>query len=254
MMCSRARLAQLVEHPLDVGRVRGSSPLSRTVETENKFKPTEQANFIGIGITILALVVLTFFIDLSSVKTWIEQAGVWGPLVFIILKATTIIIAPLSGSALFPLAGLFFGFWPGVLYVEIGDFLGYTISFHISRIFGQKVVMRLLQNKDNSLIKRVVDHVSTPKGFLQACLTLFAMPELLSYGAGLSRLPYIKFILIITPLSIVASSILVFFGSLLDLSSGSVLISIGIPILGAVVILAGGTIFLKSVMKKKENI
>lgn len=27
-----ARLAQLVEHPLDVGRVRGSSPLSRTTE------------------------------------------------------------------------------------------------------------------------------------------------------------------------------------------------------------------------------
>jgi hypothetical protein len=30
-MGHKARLAQLVEHPLDVGRVRGSSPLSRTI-------------------------------------------------------------------------------------------------------------------------------------------------------------------------------------------------------------------------------
>src|SRR3990167_5586502 len=220
---------------------------------KNKFKPTEQANFIGIGITILALIVLTLFIDLESVKTWVEKVGVWGPLLFIVLKASTIVVAPLSGSALYPLVGLLFGFWPGVLYVEIGDFLGYTISFFISRIFGQKIVLKILSNKEGSLLSRIIEHVSTPKGFFQACLTLFAMPELLSYGAGLSRLPYLKFILIITPLSIVASSLLVFFGSILDINSTSLLLSFGIPILGALVIIAGGTIFVRSV-KKKNNI
>src|SRR3989344_452748 len=219
---------------------------------KNKFKPTEQANFIGIGITIFALILLAFFIDLDSVKTWIEKAGVWGPIVFIILKASTIIVAPLSGAALFPLAGLFFGFWPGILYVEIGDFVGYTISFFISRIFGQKIVLKILSNKEGSLLSRIIEHVSTPKGFFQACLTLFAMPELLSYGAGLSRLPYLNFILIITPLSIVASSLLVFFGSILDINSNSILLSFGIPIIGALVIIAGGTIFVRSVNKKNN--
>jgi len=220
---------------------------------DKKFRPTEQANFIGIGLTILALVALTFFIDLDSVKTWVEKVGVWGPLLFIVLKASTIVVAPLSGSALYPLVGLLFGFWPGVLYVEIGDFLGYTISFFISRIFGQKLVLKILSNKEGGLLSRIIEHVSTAKGFLQACLTLFAMPELLSYGAGLSRLPYLKFILIITPLSIVASSLLVFFGSILDINSNSILLSLGLPILGALVIIAGGTIFVRSV-KKKNNI
>ena len=32
-----ARLAQLVEHPLDVGRVRGSNPLSRTLKDSDSF-------------------------------------------------------------------------------------------------------------------------------------------------------------------------------------------------------------------------
>jgi len=221
-------------------------------QESRKFKPTEQANFIGIGITILVLVALTFFIDLDSVKTWVEKVGMWGPLLFIVLKASTIVVAPLSGSALYPLVGLLFGFWPGVLYVEIGDFLGYTISFFISRIFGQKIVLKILSNKEGGLLSRIIEHVSTPKGFFQACLTLFAMPELLSYGAGLSRLPYLKFILIITPLSIVASSILVFFGSILNITNGSLLITLGIPILGAIVVIGGGTIFIRSVNKKNN--
>ena|SRR3989344_4102816 len=213
-------------------------------------KPTEQMNLVGIGLTILVLVAVAYFIDLSSLRTWIEKAGVWGPFIFILLKISTIVVAPLSGSPLYPLVGLIFGFWPGILYVVIGDFLGYTITFFISRIFGQKIVMKLLSSKEESLVARIVDHISDAKGFFHACLTLFAVPEVLSYGAGLSRLKYLKFICILMPANIIAASILVFFGSILQPNSESFFITLIIPVIGVLAVIIGGSLFTKSLKQK----
>src|SRR3989344_1016065 len=210
-------------------------------------------SFIPLAITILGLIAVAWFVDLGSVKIWVESAGVWGPLIFIILKITTIVNAPLSVAPLYPVVGILFGFWHGVLYVEIGDFLGYTIAFSISRFYGRKMVDKFISSKEESVLSSVIGHVGTPRGFLHACLTLFAMPELLAYGAGLTKLPFRNFILILMPLSIIASSILVFFGSLLNPSSSSLWIGLGIPLLGAAAILIGGTLFAKSVMKDKTE-
>ena len=223
------------------------------LENQNP-NPTEQANFLGLGITILVLAVLAFFVDLNSVRSWVEGAGVWGPLVFIVLKISTIVIAPLSGAPLYPLVGILFGFWPGILYVVLGDFLGYTIAFYISRIFGQKIVLKLLSNKEEGLLARIVDHIGDAKGFFQACLTLFALPEVLSYGAGLSRLAYLKFIFILMPFSITAASILVFFGSILKPQGSSLLVGLIIPIIGGLAILIGGTLFMKALKSKEKNL
>ena len=214
------------------------------------FKPTEQGNYVVAGITILAIILLAGFVDIGSLKTWILKAGVWGPVVFILLKMSTIVFAPLSGSPLYPLVGLLFGFWPGILYVVIGDFLGYTISFWISRIFGRKFVHKLMSGKEESMVSKIVDHISDAKGFFQACLTLFALPEVLSYGAGLSRLPYIKCITILLPITATVASFLVFFGSILNPESDSFLISLVIPLLGGIVVITGGTFFMKSLKKK----
>lgn len=215
-------------------------------------KPTEKANFLGAGLTILVLVLLVWLVDVSALRVWVEKAGVWGPLVFILLKISTIVIAPVSGAPLYPLVGLLFGFWPGILYVAIGDFLGYTIAFYISRIFGQKIVFKLLSGKEEGLVARIIDHVGDAKGFFQACLTLFALPEVLSYGAGLSQLKYAKFISILMPFSLTAASILVFFGSILKPNSSSLLISLALPVAGGIAILIGGTLFMKSI-RGKEN-
>ncbi len=220
---------------------------------EREFRPTEQINSIGIGVTVLALVALAFFVDMNSLRIWVEQAGIWGPLVFIILKISTIVIAPLSGAPLYPLVGLLFGFWPGILYVVIGDFLGYTIAFSISRIFGRKLVIKFLSGKEEGLVFRIVDHIGNVKGFFHACLVLFALPEVLSYGAGLSKLSYIKFIFILMPFSIVAGLVLVLFGSLLDLKSGSLLIGLVIPVVGALAVIIGGTLFMRE-LKKRQTI
>jgi len=211
-----------------------------------KLKPTEQVNLVVIGVIILVFVLLAIFFDIESLRAWVLKAGVWGPLVFILLKISTVVIAPLSGSPLYPLVGLLFGFWPGMLYVALGDFLGYTIAFYISRIFGRDAMDRFLSNKEESVLAQVMQRVGDTKGFIQVCISFCALPEVVSYGAGLSRLSYSKFIFIMWPFFSAITAVLVFLGSWID--SGWV--GILVPVVGALVMIVGGTLFTKNLRKR----
>ena len=214
-----------------------------------KWKPTEQTNFMGAGLTILAIILLALLVDIESLKIWVERAGVWGPLVFMLLKISSIVIAPLSGSYLYPMVGLLFGFWPGILYVALADFLGYTIAFYVSRLLGRGVVLKLISNKDEGIVNRIINHISETKGFVHVCLIFFALPDVLSYAAGLSRISYIKFISILWPFFTAVTAILVLFGSILEPRSESLLIGLAIPVAGAFAMLIGGFLFMREIKK-----
>ena len=249
---ARANFVYKIERPavaLCKGGLNTIIPKADTLFYMDKWKPTEQTNLVGVGLTILVIIALSLFIDISSLKIWVERAGVWGPLVFMLLKISSIVIAPLSGSYLYPLVGLLFGFWPGILYVALADFLGYTIAFYISRLLGRKIVLKLISDKEEGVINRIVNHISETKGFVQVCLIFFALPDVLSYAAGLSRISYIKFISILWPFFTAVTAILVLFGSILEPRSESLLIGLAIPIAGAVAMLIGGSFFLRAVRK-----
>lgn len=78
------------------------------------------------------------------------------------------------------------------------------------------------------------------------------MPELLSYGAGLTKLSYVKFILILMPIAITGASIFVFLGSMLK-GDQSTLIGLGFPAVSAVVALIGGYLFAQSIRKRHQD-
>lgn len=215
-------------------------------------KATEQLNITGIILTLVVLFGLAFFIDINVVKGLIADAGIFAPLLFILLKASTVVIAPLSGAPLYPIVGAFFGFWPGFLYVVIGDFLGYTIAFFLARKFGYPLVEKFISTKETSLLSRIVKHVGTPKGFFHMCITCGALPELVSYGAGLSKLPYPIFIGILLPLASLASALFVLFGSTLS-AENSVSVALIMPVAAMCVMAVGGWLFLRGVTGDEEE-
>lgn len=212
-------------------------------------KSTEQFNITNLLIIFGLIIIASFLVDIAELRELIISAGTFAPLIFITLKAATIVIAPLSGSPLYPLVGLFFGFWPGVLYVVLGDFLGYSIAFFISRVMGRRIVERFISKKDTGIIARMIEKISTGKGFFQVCLTCFALPELLSYAGGLSKLPYWKFISILLPASGIATSILVLMGATFDTSNKPMILSLLVPVVGGLCVLMGSFFFVKSLKK-----
>ncbi len=214
-----------------------------------KIKAIDHAGIIGAIGTIIVLGVLGLFVGMDGLRTWVEGAGPYAPLAFIVLKASTVIIAPLSGGPVYPLVGALFGYWPGILYTVIGDFIGYAGAFWLARLFGRKYVDKLVSDDEQGLIARIVRHMSTLKGLVHACFTFFAMPEIICYAGGLSRMPFWKFMLVLMPLGVIASSILVFAGAILG--DQTLLVSIALPVFGLFVVLAGGWLFFLGVKDKK---
>ena len=179
----------------------------------------KEINSVCIAVTLIALIALTFLIDIEALKVWVERSGPWAPLTFIVLKIATIVIAPLSGGALYPIAGLLFGFWPAVIYLAIGDLIGYSIAFWISRVFGQKIVARIIAENEGGIMAKIVGYISNAKGLFIAVVVFFPVPELVSYAAGLTKLRYRTFILILWPMWVVATSLFIFLGAHLDFLS-----------------------------------
>jgi uncharacterized membrane protein YdjX (TVP38/TMEM64 family) len=213
---------------------------------------TEQFNVVGILLALGVIVILGLFVDLDALKDSVLAAGIWAPLAFIALKTLTVVMVPLSGAPLYPIVGAFFGFFPGVFYVIIGDAIGYTIAFFLSRTLGLPIVSKWIATDEQSIFKRAVDHVGTIKGFLHTCLTLGAVPELIAYAAGLTKLPYRIFIPVMIMLSAAVSSILVYIGATFG-TEGTLATTIILPLAALVIIAIGGTLFMRAIAKEKKE-
>lgn len=164
--------------------------------------------FIAIG----SLFAIAHAIGDDELRGFVEAAGPWGWLVLILAKASTMIFAPLSGGLLYPLAGSLYGFWTGWALVILGDLLGGTVTFWISRIWGRTLTERFLGN-DVAFLNKALDLMGSVKGFLIARIMMISLPELATYAAGLTRLNYIPFVLIHVFVGLVPSGILTATGS-----------------------------------------
>lgn len=151
---------------------------------------------ILVILIIIFLSVGSFLIDLDSFQKTIEGAGIWAPLLYIAAKSSTVIFAPLSGTALYVFSVPLFGFWKGILYSFIGDLIGAVVTFYLSRFYGQPVIKYFAGKKNMKYIESTLDIMSTYKGFISIRLAALTMPEIASYAAGLTKLRFTQFIFI----------------------------------------------------------
>lgn len=158
---------------------------------------------------IQALAALLFFVGLlvlganllsmENARERIEQAGVYGPVVLIMLKAGTNVIAPLGGNPIYLSAAPLFGFTVGFVSLMLGDLAGYTLSFFLSRLIGRRVVHLFFSDAQIARLDQKVPYVSDWKSMLVLGGLFISFADFASYGAGLTPIPFWKFFLIITP-------------------------------------------------------
>ncbi len=167
-----------------------------------------------VSILIVVLIGLlsigSFFIDINAFKEYIAGAGIWAPVVYILAKTSTVVFAPLSGTALYVFSVPLFGFWHGVVYSFIGDTIGAIITFYISRFFGRPIISYFAGKKNMEYIENALLLMGTPKGFLSVRLAALSMPEIASYAAGLTSLNFLFFITVhmvvdIIPILVISS-------------------------------------------------
>lgn len=98
----------------------------------------------GIGVYFLA------DIDQEQLQIWLKQAGIWAPVIYILLYTVgTILILPSTPLNLS--GGVIFGAWWGTLWTSIAAVIAAVVAFAFTRTLGRDLVARKLAGRWEAL-------------------------------------------------------------------------------------------------------
>jgi len=143
-----------------------------------------------VVVSILSMFGLQALGGPDNVRAIVASAGRFGPVIFILLKIATNVIAPLSGAPLIITGSLLFGTWEGLIYLLLGDLLGANINFWIARILGRPGIRRVMGARALQQVDEAVRHAGGWRMLLAASFVLSVIYDFVSYAAGLSNIKY----------------------------------------------------------------
>lgn len=149
---------------------------------------------VVFGFTLVMLVVSELLGGAEKLRAAVEGAGVWAPLVYVLVKASTYIIAPLSGTSVEMASGALFGVWAGAGLSLLGSTLGGSVNYWIARTLGRAGVEKFAGKKALAKVDDTADRVGGWRTLLAARVVLSAIYDFISYAAGLARLPFWQFV------------------------------------------------------------
>jgi len=182
--------------------------------------------FIAVFVGIAYFVSVKF--GIADIRRAVASSGIWAPLVIIVLKAMTIIVVPLGGTPLYPIAGAIFGFGKGLLITLLGDALGSAVAFAISKYFGKSLFAFFMPKQYMPIVEKLIDRVGEMKGFLKARIFFTGFPELFAYAAGFTKIPFWFFLPVHVGIHALPASLLVIFGDVIVSGNKMVLIIVGV--------------------------
>jgi len=143
--------------------------------------------------TVVSLAIYIYFSRESSVigvaetlKGFISQSGVWGPLVYVTAYAfRSLVFFP--ASILTITAGILFGPWLGILLTMIGENISANISFVVGRYFSADM-LKYLSTKEK-FVPRLTCKIQD-NGFLTVLIMrLTFLPfDLVGYSSGMCNI------------------------------------------------------------------
>jgi len=148
-------------------------------------------------ILALAIFVSQFFLDTASyfsieqIQTGLSSAGILAPLLYMFIMAMAVVISPLPSLPLDIAAGAFFGPILGTAYSVIGALAGAVVSFMISRYLGRQFIEGFLGGHIN-FCTACSDKLLTKIVFFSRLLPVVSF-DVVSYGAGLTKMSLKKF-------------------------------------------------------------
>jgi uncharacterized membrane protein YdjX (TVP38/TMEM64 family) len=86
-------------------------------------------------------------INAKPFQEWIDGKGAWGPVLFVLVMAVSVLFAPIPNVPIFIAAGLAWGPVEGSVYAMAGLMLGSAMAFYASRFAGRRHLPRLIGAK-----------------------------------------------------------------------------------------------------------
>jgi len=158
-----------------------------------KDRQTRVYFFLAVLIS-LAVTFLGMSVDRYGVALFVQSAGVFAPLVYMLALNVTHLIAPLSGTPIF-LTGFFLFGVNVIVLLYIAMVLSSVINFWIARIWGRALITRFIGEKNSNK----VDHFSKDYGVKSLIiLRIFfgSFHDFISYAYGLTNMSFRKYFVI----------------------------------------------------------
>lgn len=159
---------------------------------------------------IAGLTVFSFrLVGVETTQQLIQRSGVLAPIIFIILCALSLIIAPLSGSSLFIIGGILFGKEKSFALSLIATLLGCSINFWISKTYGRRIVQRLVGGDQLDQLDRFIYQLRDHRSIFYIMLLMPISQDVVSYAVGLTQIKFPQFFiaLLISSIGVVAAYI-----------------------------------------------
>lgn len=165
-------------------------------------------------LVILALAVgLPVFGGGEWLRELVEQTGAWSPVVYVAAKAAATIVAPFTGIPLKAASGALFGFTGGIFYSVLGDVIGGCVCFWGSRLLGRGAVERFVGEGGLDRVDEFAYRSGGWRAVLFGRLALSSVYNLISYGAGLTKIPFRQYLAVTLFGGILHTSFLVVLGA-----------------------------------------
>jgi uncharacterized membrane protein YdjX (TVP38/TMEM64 family) len=155
----------------------------------------------GIFFVVIAfsLVISQIFFDIASylspeqIQLWLAEMGKIASLFYILAMAIAVVISPIPSLPMDIAAGAFFGPLLGTIYSVAGALAGAIISFILSRFLGREFIERFLGGHIN-FCTSCSDRLLTKIVFISRLLPIVSF-DIISYGAGLTKMSLKKFVI-----------------------------------------------------------
>ena len=143
------------------------------------------------GICLLRFTPARTFLTQDRLAQLLENAGLWAPLIFVMIFAAGVCLF-VPGTLLIALGAGLFGTYRGFAYVWLGAMLGAAASFWIGRTLGREFARSLIGNR----LKKYDDAIER-NGFATVLyLRLIYFPFTpLNLGLGLTRIRFFDYLL-----------------------------------------------------------
>lgn len=122
--------------------------------------------------------------------------GLAAPVVFVLLQATQVVLAPVPGQLLAGVGGYLFGGGLGTLYSILGTSIGSTVVFVTSRRYGRPFAAHVLAPETLNRVDGLVADYGSAGLFVAFLLPTFP-DDALCLMAGLTELRYRRFMVLL---------------------------------------------------------
>jgi len=144
------------------------------------------AAFIVAAIVLVRFSPLKGYLTADGLGRFLENAGLWAPLVYIVIYAVGVCLF-VPGSVLTGIGAVIFGAYWGFVYVWIGAMIGASVAFLIGRTLGREFAASLVGDR-----LRRYDDVIERQGFATVLyLRLIYFPFTpMNFGMGLTKVHF----------------------------------------------------------------